>query len=168
MAADGGGSACLKGWRCGHDFEPKSGAVGAACPCEANGVGGGARGGGKGEVRSSGEGPLMVAVVMLEGSAARERTGTGERWMRRAPSEPMPCFYRRRGGGGLGRGARIHAGYGGRDLWAQDERIKTSGCGAEALGRAGDAGEGARSRGSVVGGSGERRRRPAPSDGGGR
>jgi len=56
----------------------------------------------------------MAAAVMLEGSAARERKEGGERWMRRAPAEPMPFFYRRRGGGWPGRGARIHAGYGGR------------------------------------------------------
>ena len=69
---------------------------------------------------SSGEAPLMAAAVTIEGSAARERTEGGDRWMQRAPAESRPCFYRRRWGGRLVRGARFHAGYGGWDAHAQD------------------------------------------------
>ena len=71
-------------------------------------------------IMSSGEAPLMAAAVTIEGSAARERTEGGDRWMQCAPAESRPCFYRRRWGGGLGRGARFHAGYGGWDAHAQD------------------------------------------------
>jgi len=71
-------------------------------------------------IMSSGEAPLMAAAVTIEGSAARERTEGGDRWMQHAPAESRPCFYRRRWGGGLGRGARFHAGYGGWDAHAHD------------------------------------------------
>jgi len=65
-----------------------------------------------------GEAPLMAAAVTIEGSAARERTEGGARWMQCAPAESRPCFYRRRWGGRLVRGARFHAGYGGWDAHA--------------------------------------------------